>query len=162
MGSRSRPSHPPRLDDPKPKAKPGTASYAVDVALIERFPCGKIPVGEQTKIAAEFGVTRQLVQKRAARLGMARLPPTRHFCAGCGQRPPLGRRDFCRDCLWVELPCAYCGRPVRRLASQLASQYGRSNPTPRGKTATSRGRVFCSRRCQGKWLGERFGGGRRP
>ena len=55
-------------------AKPGSRSYAIDMALLARFPSAEIPFGEQTKLAAEFGVTRQLVQQRAALLGMVRMP----------------------------------------------------------------------------------------
>ncbi len=137
----------------KPLAQRGTKSYAIDRELLKRFPCAEIPNGEQVKLANEFGVSRELVRRRVAKLRMARVPKrrVRRLCARCGERPAYGRSAFCVGCLWIELPCEFCGAPVRRLASRLASRYGKSQMTPKGEQATYRGRVFCSLRCFGRW-----------
>jgi hypothetical protein len=132
--------------------------------LADRHPTGEYSRGDLREVAREFGATDQAVYLLAKRLGMRRVVKARpaRLCAGCGVRLKGKKREVCRTCAWVELPCDYCAQPVRRRTRQLETRLERAVPNPNGPgTITSKGRVFCNKKCFGAWLGTHHGGSNR-
>ncbi len=128
-------------------------------AIDERFgACVVLPFGSQSILAAEFGVSRQLVGQITTRAGKRGTrtapPPPRRFCASCNEElPKRSQVTLCRECRWINIACENCGTLVRRLASRLVGQIGQTHII-KGKLATYTGRVFCDRRCYGMWAGQ--------
>lgn len=139
-----------------------TKSEQIAEIIRRRYPCQAVPYGALAAIAVEVGCTRELVRQVANRIGaVGRLYASRlqTICSSCGGPIGIGNKSgICRSCKWIELSCAACGQPVRRLASRLAWTNGRPNRA-NGNTAIANGRAFCNRSCFGNWLGRNFGWG---
>ena len=134
---------------------PEASKSSIVAALIaERYPCGVMPKGAVTALAAEIGCSRGTAQI-GARLAGAWVARQVRKCAVCLTAETQAASGICRACLWVEIPCESCGEAVRRRASSLAWHQGRT--TNHGRTYT--GRVFCNRVCFGRWCGKSFGVG---
>lgn len=101
-------------------------------------------------IARERSTSRQSVQNILQRAGVWHKRPKQEYtCASCGKA--LSHRNLsgkCRKCYWeerrIELTCDVCG---------LKKKITRSDYHARQKAG--RRFFFCSKCCQGKWLGER-------
>lgn len=139
-----------------------TKSEQIKAIIEDRYPCSVMPYGAQLAIANEVGATRELVRQIANKVGATpiRTHAVRYICAVCGG--PMKRqtaKGYCRDCATVEIPCHGCGKPVRRLASLIASRAKRAQQETDGIASKYTGRVFCSRSCTGRWQARNFGWG---
>lgn len=144
--------------------KPISKSSQVRAALVRRYPCAEVPHGAFTTLGTEFGVSRELVRQIARKLGMGKLRAERlkpiRVCA-CGKQLEPEGNGLCQDCRWVNLPCEWCGKPKKVLASLLAWRIARGSEytSPDGRKISYSGRVFCNRSCMGLWLGREHGRG---
>lgn len=136
-------------------------ALAIRAAIEERYgACAVMPYGTCTTLGNEFGVTREYARQIALAMGkpgpgrIGKRNP-RPACASCGTEMSLYRKNpLCADCLYIEIPCAWCEKPKRVLASDYVRRLGRTLSTPTGP-ATYTGRVFCDRRCFATWVGKR-------
>lgn len=123
---------------------------------IKEIPTKKIPFGTYKKLAKEFNSTPMYVASVCHEQGYSvrGTKRARNLCYQCVCGKIQKSANLCYDCRYVELPCASCGKPVKRLASlivwQLRNTYFRvdqGNPGWNGKW-------FCDRRCTGFWMGK--------
>lgn len=140
-----------------------TKKELIRVALEKRFPCGVATPAAWTIIAEEFDCSRELVRQVAVSSGIASVGTTnrnsapKKLCAVCGKALwPTNSGATCAPCRWVELPCAACGLPVRRRASDIAYRFSDAG---RDKWGERSERVFCNRRCFGVYHAKHFGWG---
>ncbi len=112
------------------------------VALRKKYPCYSLQ-----KIGKLAGLSRERIRQILSRAGerTARLPHGN--CLHCGKVLTRRKARFCNgDCRHLysnpEIECSQCGVHFRR---QLSSLY-------HNKTL-----FFCSKRCQGRWLGRTYG-----
>ena len=119
------------------------------IALRQANPCLTLQA-----VGDKYGITKERVRQVLKGAGQ----PTRRYypskevlCLNCGQATK--RERYCSDKCWHEythplMECSYCGTLFRRNAKQIISQlsYGHK------KT-----HLFCSKRCQGKWLAQHYG-----
>ena len=100
------------------------------------------------QIADAHGLTRSRVQQL---LSTVQSGPRSRVCRRCGAiyQSLAGRTDaYCRARRTETRPCSACGAAITR-------DRGQDRATFRNH------QWFCDRRCFGRWLGRRFGGGRR-
>ena len=127
-----------------------TRTDEIRAAIQRRYPCQEMPYGAAVAMAAEFGVTRQLISLVMKNLHTIPVRSVR-ICGICSQ--PVrnsNKKGIHIGCRSVELPCAECGAPVRRKTALLANRYGSGRYT---------GRVFCNYTCVGKYAGQHYGTG---
>ncbi len=119
--------------------------------LVERYPSRVVPRGALSHIAEELGVSAQRVHKLAKEMGVrvcVKQEQPFYECV-CGKVQRSQR--LCPACRFVEIPCVHCGRPVRRLTSEVVAAL-HSNAYRAGKRLPEyQGRVFCDRRCFRAW-----------
>lgn len=152
---------PKRSTPPRPKNAPSSQWVEVEARLEERFAAGVLPHGAMAQIAREVGCSREYVRQCANAIGFTeRISRVQvQLCEICNQ--PLSRQNrsgIHQHCRSVELPCAWCGAPVRRLRSKQASQ-ARNRPTIDGVVVPFTGRVFCNYTCVGAYAGTHYGWG---
>jgi len=128
--------------------------------LGRRYPCQAIPTGGLKDVGQKFGVTREYVRQIARQANYGRIFKSGTVCPMCGGTK-MRASQWCQACYsaskYVELPCNYCGAPVRRLASQLVAGINQKpQRTPTGLAVRS-GNVYCNRTCLGHWLAENHG-----
>ena len=112
------------------------------------------PFMTMSDIARLVGISRQRVFQILQQEGL----PTRHFirqinkyqykCLECGK---ISANKFCsEECQkqWQQIPvvCTRCGKLFSRDVHKFLAAYRDHGDT-----------IFCSRNCQSKWIGERYG-----
>jgi hypothetical protein len=139
-----------------PVLKPGRhvrnhgAQYDKVTAMRQANPCATLE-----EIAKARGLTRERVRQLLRAAGL----PTRHFrpsyvCLNCGKVVPGHRKQvFCnKQCRYEYhnplIECFECGRLFRRKQSQLICPDQEHT------------HYFCSRHCNGIWVGKTYGWGR--
>jgi hypothetical protein len=110
------------------------------------------PCWSQTKIAKTVGKTRQWVSHVLNQEGLN--TKRKKVCINCGEDRG-GNKMFCsRKCFTayhnVEVTCEVCGVTKQRKISEVLHYDDHHK----------RAHTFCSKQCQGKWLGDNFGKGR--
>jgi len=88
----------------------------------------------------------------AKKLGV-KLPVKGYPCRGCGVSLPRGAVNavrYCPDCRFVPIACEVCGKIRKVPRAEALRQKGCKAGHPR----------FCSKRCQGVWLGAHYGWGK--
>ena len=143
----------------------GTKSEQVRKALRERYPCAVAPKGAQLAMAVEFGVTRQRISQIMKEMAFSIAPGvnrTHPYVCVCGA-PVRSDRRLCLKCRFVELPCAWCGKPKKKSVAALTRQMTTENEkrAARGLPLHT-GIVFCDHKCHGSWFGVYHGWGTRP
>ncbi len=137
-------------------------------AMLERYPKGVLPRGVQSKLAREFGVTRQRSEQIMTSLGfqvcVERRPSKRALanglCAYCEIRIATKNQHWCSTCIWIELPCNTCGKTVKRRRAMYDHRMTKGNITRELKgQALYSGKIYCNRTCSGKALAKQFGWG---
>ena len=133
-----------------------TKSDEIRAILHARYDyCGRIPHGAAMEIAKQVGCSREFVRQVARREGYLTAkqwqplrPKPLKVCARC-EKPVDNRShsDYCHECQYVTLPCNWCGKSIKRVASRVAWEINR------GRTGT----VYCDRKCFGNWLGHNHG-----
>ncbi len=121
------------------------------------------------KIGTILGISRQRVEQHLAKAQMptASLRPHLH-CLNCSKEFWPFRKEgyisslFCsKECKFdyqnIILVCDQCGGHFRRPAKRVVWQMNHANPLR--KTARAE-HCFCSKQCQGQWLGTHYGRGR--
>jgi len=111
------------------------------------------------QIGRKFGITREAVRQILARAGerTSSLNYGNWVCSRCGKRisiTDLPKRKYCPECrkilkeqLTTMLTCDYCGKLFPRRTKDVLLRIGK-----RGAK-----HVFCSKVCQGRYLGDNFG-----
>jgi len=101
--------------------------------------------------AAILGVKPDLIKRR---LGIP-VPLDKTICPECGGIKGSQSR-MCQKCYYdkthIQVVCSYCGNlSPKRYAAHLIWQIAHGH---------KKRRLFCSKKCHGKWLGENYGRGR--
>lgn len=126
---------------------------------VERYPCGALPRGALTLLAAEVGVTRERVRqvlRVESEMPFLRKPP--RLCKKCGVPAEAGS-PLCLDCSHPFVACVACGNLTRKsLGRILEAAKGAATRVPGDRAAVRTGRFFCDRRCFGTWVGRGNGG----
>jgi len=121
------------------------------------------PCATQLQIANRYGITRERVRQI---LKEAEKPTAAYkqiyLCPSCGKELPSekqlrarqGKVTFCnKQCRYdyghIKVACDYCGNLKEYRVGELISHIRTGN--------TKHNHFFCSRVCQGKWLGENYG-----
>ena len=83
-------------------------------------------------------------------------------CARCGKRiSPRNKTGYCNECnnkcrhelSFIAISCAECGRLFRRRACEIVWHLNHAHSI----TGKPNERIFCSRKCLGKWRGRNHG-----
>lgn len=122
-------------------------------------PDGYLEHGTLTKVAIEFGLSRERIRQIAARHGLYTAPRAGKTCSVChvsiGANSKTG---LCKPHLsmlrWAWYPCEGpgCGKLVRR---RIAHEKWKVEKSKR----PYKGRVFCNKTCYGRWFGVNHGWG---
>ncbi len=125
----------------------GTTVKAVVAVLDEGEPITLEGIGRR------IGRTRQRIWQICVKLDRFPDFPYMHHCDICGaQRPIVGRCEACvPKAPRVTLECCVCGKGIERRVSEDR------NRARRATDGTGSGRIFCSRFCQGQWIGVNSG-----
>ena len=140
-------------------ADPNSKSQQLRLALARAAQGGQLPGGEASRLAKEFGVSRQLVAQVKSGLDLVSAPPTRQAKAHksvnrvpcyqclCGQ--VITRKELCAGCRRIALRCGRCGAIILRTPGQMLQ----SAKIQRGDTV----RIFCGGGCATSWAGPPVG-----
>ena len=103
-------------------------------------------------MASDLGVSRERVRQILNELGLPiHFPPIEYVCIDCG-KPVSYKAKRCRACYIslyskrTEFVCLQCSKAFSRRNSEVRASLKRSNKIS-----------FCSKRCQGTWLGQNYG-----
>ena len=142
-------------------ADPNSKSHQLRLSLAGAARGGQLPFGEVSRLAKEFGVSRQLVAQVKSGLDLLSASRTRQAkvrkrvpCYQCLCGQVSTRKDLCTACRRIELLCGRCGATVLRTPGQMIQ----SAKIQRGDTV----RVFCGGVCATSWAGAASGRQRRP
>ena len=117
------------------------------------------PCATLEEIGTQYDVTKEYVRQVLSNAGK----PTRayhqtYLCIQCGKDMGTRKKLFCnRQCFHdyshIKIACTYCGKFGKYRAKQLVRRIEHGQH--------SLDLFFCSKFCQGKWLGENYGFGAR-
>ena len=108
------------------------------------------------EIVAQFGVSREAVRQRLAKLGLRKKPScVGLYCVSCGKYLRAGQKrkyaGLCFTCSPVIIIRVLCGQCHTRF--DLSERLFRARNKPRKGTMP----FFCNKRCLGLWIGTHFG-----
>ena len=105
------------------------------------------PCLTRSAIAEHFGVSREYVRTvlKRARINTRHIIIKSSRLCRCGNEVTEKGAQYCYDCRHIRLICDQCGCVYTKHIKDVAN-----------KTMKHR-HQFCSKQCQGRWLGERYG-----
>ena len=116
------------------------------------------PDMDMTEIARHINVSRERVRQILQETGLPTITLKHNYkCIKCGKSICIGNKSgMCRGCYisehWVEhwllLHCEVCG-----------SKFTRAKCKDNQARRRSYQHIFCSKQCQGEWLGSNYGRG---
>ena len=131
--------------------------YRRSQSTTRRLVLQALPDGSMAQIGASIGVTRERVRQIVREEGLEIHRKERHitgYCLNCNAPLFSGQHDkFCSmACLQkyhsIELTCEVCGVHFSRLGHYCRASQRRGYK-----------HIFCSKKCQGLWLGNSYGFG---
>lgn len=127
-----------------------TANSAERDAKIVQF-ANENPCIPRSRIAEHYGISRERIRQILSEFGARTrhinpLKP-RRFCR-CGNEIILGTSKYCTSCRYTRFICDNCQEPFYRHVRFVTTQPERKHRW-----------VFCSKRCQGSYLGKHFSRG---